>query len=373
MLNILIVGLMNVKGGIEQLIYQIFKRLGDEFHCDFLSYSPKCAYEDEFKAAGSTVYHITRRGENPVKCRKELKAFYQAHPDTYDYIWFHASSTSNVMGHIYAKRYTNAQIISHSHGTHFESRRGFVHAAHTFLHTLHRKKYIRCTDYCFACSKAAGKWLFGDTEKPVVIINNGIEIDRFRFSAPVRERIRNSIDIREEILIGHIGRFCEVKNQNFVLDIFYEVLQKNSSCRLFFAGEGEQLEQIKQKAKALGIYDHVFFAGFRNDPNCIMQAFDILLLPSLHEGMPVTVIEAQDSGLPCILSDTIPQEAAVTNLVEYMSLTNSPLDWAQKILDMVMAYQNNDRSRYAQVLLENGYNIEGTVKKLENFLLTHNR
>ena len=141
MLNILIVGLMGSKGGIEQLIYQIFKRLGDEFHCDILSYSSKCAFEEEFKAGGCTVYHITRRGENPVKCRKELKAFYKAHPDSYDYIWFHASSTSNVMGHVYAKRYTNAQIISHSHGTHFDSKKGIIHMAHVFLHLAHRKKY----------------------------------------------------------------------------------------------------------------------------------------------------------------------------------------------------------------------------------------
>lgn len=373
MLNILIVGLMGSKGGIEQLIYQIFKRLGDEFHCDILAYSSKCAFEEEFKAGGCTVYHITRRGENPVKCRKELKAFYKAHPDTYDYIWFHASSTSNVMGHVYAKRYTNAQIISHSHGTHFDSKKGLIHLAHVFLHLAHRKKYTRCTDYCFACSEAAGKWLYGNTNKKLYVLKNGIEIVKFQYSPVVRKQVRESAGVGEELLVGHMGRFCPAKNQSFILDIFYEIRQKGIPCKLFLAGEGEQFEEIKQKAKALGVSEHVIFAGYRNDPNCILQAFDVLLLPSLYEGLPIVAIEAQASGLPCLLADTITAETAVTDLVEFMSLTEPPRSWAERLTGLAKAHQKSDRSKYAQDLLENGYNIEETVKELETFLLTHKR
>ena len=174
-------------------------------------------------------------------------------------------------------------------------------------------------------------------------------------------------------MVGHMGRFCPAKNQSFILDIFYEIRQKGIPCKLFLAGEGEQFEEIKQKAKALGVSEHVIFAGYRNDPNCILQAFDVLLLPSLYEGLPIVAIEAQASGLPCLLADTITAETAVTDLVEFMSLTEPPRSWAERLTGLAKAHQKSDRSKYAQDLLENGYNIEETVKELETFLLTHKR
>lgn len=372
MINILIIGMMDVRGGVEQLIYEMFQCLDpNKIHCDFLCYCNKCVYEDEFKAAGSNVYHITRRGENPLKCRKELKAFFKTQGDHYDYIWIHTSSASNCMGHIFAKRYTNARIISHSHGTHFESKKGLIHAIHTFLHRYHQKKFVRCTDFYFACSRAAGEWLYGSDLKDLKVIKNGIDPDKYQFDPVVRERIRESFSLENKKVIGHAGRFCTVKNQSFLLEIFSSIAGQSDDYLLLLAGEGELLGLMKQKAADLGIADKVIFAGYRQDLNCILQAVDIFILPSLYEGLPIVAIEAQGSGLPCLLTDTITKEVSISDLVSYMSLTKSAQQWAEKITTLLKIYENNNRSIYRRIISENGYDINETVKELEQFLMKH--
>ena len=374
MINILIVGLMDVKGGIEQLVYQICTRMDQNiFHCDFLAYCPKCAYEDELKAMGGHVYHITRRGVNPLKCRNELKVFFKSHQDLYDYIWFHGSSASNKTGHIFARKYTNAQIISHSHGTFFDSKGRIRKILHTFLHHMHQRKYMACTDYCFACSRAAGQWLFGKTDKEVYIIKNGIEIQNYQFNQSIRDEYRKKFAIENNTVIGHAGRFCTAKNQDFILDIFNEVLKEDQNYMLLLAGEGELLEKIKQKADILGITGHVIFAGYRDDWNNMLQAIDLLLLPSLYEGLPIVAIEAQANGLPCLLSDTITDEVGITDLVEYMSLNCSEREWASKIINLIKKNAKNDRNRYREKILENGYDIHKTINSLEKFFMEHDR
>lgn len=370
MLKILIVGMMDVKGGIEQFVIQLFRRLDkSEIHCDFLCYCRKCAYEEELLAAGSSVYHVTRRGENPLRCRRELKAFFRTHGE-YDYIWIHTSSASNCMGHIYARKYTKAKIISHSHGTHFDSRRGLIHALHVFLHRSHQKRFLACTDFCFACSRAAGEWLFG-TDCPVTVVKNGVDTERFRFDSAERARVRETFALGTHKVIGHAGRFCAAKNHAFLLEIFAEVSRISEDYRLFLAGEGELLETAKQKAAELGIADKVIFAGYRDDLHCIFQAFDVLLLPSLYEGFPIVAVEAQTCGLPCLLADTITKEVSVTDLVAYRSLTEPAQRWAEEVCALAEGHTNNDRARYCKIIAENGYDINETVREVERFLVSH--
>lgn len=372
MIRILIVGMMDIKGGIEQLVYQICTRMdNNQFRFDFLCYCHKCAYEEELEALGGQAYHITRRGENPIKCRNELKAFFKSHRNQYDYIWIHGSSASNCTGHIFARKYTNAQIISHSHGTFFDSKGKVTKLLHTYLHHLHHHKYMRCTDYCFACSRAAGDWLFGKTDKQLYIIKNGIELVNFQFNQVIRDEYRKKFDIENKIVIGHAGRFCAAKNQEFILDVFYEVLKINPNYMLLLAGDGEMLQKIKSKASDLKISDKVIFAGYRDDWNHILQAIDLLLLPSLYEGLPIVAVEAQTSGLPCLLSDTITKETCISDLVEYNSLTDPKKEWAEKIERIIQKHTNDNRSEYGKKIIKNGYDIYRTVKDLEQFFTEH--
>lgn len=372
MLNVLMIGMMDIPGGIEQMVYQIFQRLDPgKIHCDFLCYCRRCVYEDELKAAGSRVYHVTRRGENPLRCRRELKSFFKEKGDAYDYIWIHTSSASNCMGHIFARRYTHAQIITHSHGTHFESRKGLVHMLHTFLHKRHQRTLTRCTDFYFACSRAAGEWLYGTRAHPVEIVKNGIVPERYRFDPAVRSRIRASLSLDGCSVIGHAGRFSTVKNHTFLIDIFSVLAGESDTYRLLLAGEGELLPEIRQKVSDLGLEEKVLFIGFREDLNCILQAVDVLLLPSLYEGFPLVAVEAQASGAACLLSDTISREVSLTDLATYMSLNEPPEKWADKIRELLLRHRETDRTVYGRKIREAGYDIAHTASELERFLLQH--
>ena len=363
--KVLIIGMSPTKGGIEMMLMQLFRRTDrDRVAFDFLTFCPKCVFEDEIKQAGGQVFHITRRGVNPVKNRRELIAFYESHRDVYDYIWYHLSSASNCAPIVLAHKYTTAKTICHSHGTSFDSSPLF-RPIHLFLDRLNHPALMRSTDYCFACSKAAGEWLFKGDASDVKIIRNGIETERFRFNEDVRREIRQELKADNMTVLGHAGRFCEAKNQLFLLDVFaaYHKLHQNS--RLALAGEGEMLQDAKAKAQTLGIQDHVRFLGFRDDFPKLLQAFDVFVMPSLYEGLPISAVEAQAAGCPCVLADTITSETAVTDIVRFLSLRAPAKEWADQIQSSIT--ENKDRASYADAVRAAGYDASDTTAEILRF------
>ncbi len=364
--SVLIIGMSPIVGGIETLLISLFRSIDKEkVHFDFLTFCDKCAFEEEIVSAGSKVYHATRRGEDPIKNKKELIAFFKEHPHDYDYIWYHLSSASNCLPVVLAKKYTDAKIVCHSHGTSFDSRPIF-RPIHLFLDKIHTPQLLRCTDYCYACSAAAGKWLFKDTDKPIHLLNNGVNLEKFRYKPEVREALRREFNLAPTTkVIGHAGRFCATKNQTFLLDIFEAFHKQNPDSVLLLAGTGETLDAMKEKAKQLGIQDAVRFLGFRSDLNDLLQAFDLFLMPSFFEGLPITAIEAQTSGLPCLLADTITEETAITDIVQFSALDAPLQEWVQKAQEMLSLQQ--DRAQYALKVKEAGYDFEDTVLEVLNF------
>lgn len=364
-IKVLIIGMSPIKGGVEMLLMQFFRSIDrSRVQFDFLTFCEKCVFEEEILAAGSQVFHVTRRGENPIKNRKELIAFYKAHPNTYDYIWYHLSSASNCAPVVLAHKYTTAKIICHSHGTSFESRSLF-RPIHSALDRINYPKLMKSTDYCFACSKAAGKWLFKGTEREIKLIRNGIPIEKFEFNPSVRARLRQELRLEDAVIIGHAGRFCEAKNQNFLIDVFAEYHRTEPKAVLLLAGEGETKVALEEKVRVLGLESVVHFLGFRDDLNELLQAFDLFLMPSLYEGLPLSAIEAQAAGLPCLLADTIPQETAVTELVEFLSLEDSVTLWAQRM--QTMLEKTISRDGYAQLVRDAGYDAEDTISDVAEF------
>ncbi len=366
--SVLIIGMAPIVGGIETLLISLFRSIDKEkVHFDFLTFCDKCAFEEEIVSAGSKVYHATRRGENPIKNKKELTAFFKEHPHDFDYVWYHLSSASNCLPIVLAKRYTDAKVICHSHSTSLESSPLF-RPLHLFLDKMQTPKLLRCTDYCFACSTAAGKWLFKDTDKPIHLLNNGVNLEKFRYNPEVREKLRREFNLAPTTkVIGHAGRFCAVKNHAFLLDAFACFYKNNPDSVLLLAGVGETLEEMKAKAKALGIEDAVRFLGFRSDCNELLQAFDLFILPSLFEGMPITAIEAQASGLPCLLADTITEKAAITDAVRFMPL-DAPLEQWAEAMEALLSVQQ-DRAACAVQVKAAGYDFQDTAEKVQNFFV----
>ena len=198
---------------------------------------------------------------------------------------------------------------------------------------------------------------------------NAIDTEKYRYNESVREKARNSFSIIDELLIGHIGNFTEVKNHRFILKIFSSLREKKKDVKLMLVGDGPLRGEIEKYAEELGVLEDVIFTGVRSDVNELVQAMDFFVFPSLFEGLGIVAIGAQTSGLPCIISDTVPDEAIVTkNLVTVMSLNESAEKWADCIIARL------EEKRYSRVdeIKAKGYDVSETAKWLEEFYLSIN-
>lgn len=226
------------------------------------------------------------------------------------------------------------------------------------------KKYA--TDY-FACSELAGRWLFGDKtfeQGKVTIINNAIDLDKFKYDEKIRKEKRKELNINDDALVvGHIGRFVAQKNHTFLIDIFNELHKKEKNSILLLIGQGPLMDEIKQKVDSLGISDSVKFLGQRDDVNDLYQVFDMFLLPSLYEGLPVVGVEAQATGNLCIFSSSMTQETKILDTTIFVSLDRNAEEWLSIILDSYRKFKKYDTT---VEITKNNFNIKKETNKLEN-------
>jgi glycosyltransferase involved in cell wall biosynthesis len=221
----------------------------------------------------------------------------------------------------------------------------------------------------FACSKDAGRWLYGknaDSKYDITIINNAIDTEKFIFNPEVREKYRKDLGISGKFVIGHIGRFSPQKNHGFLIDIFSEVVKKNNDSVLLLVGDGELRGEISQKIDKLGLSKNVILTGIRSDIPQLLWSMDAFVLPSLYEGFPVVGIEAQAAGLPCFFSDQITAAAKITQNVHFINLLYSPGDWACEIIQHTAGYVYPDTS--AQ-LKASGFDVKEATNRLQELYL----
>ncbi len=256
-----------------------------------------------------------------------------------------------------AKKAGFRTVIVHSHST---STLYHVNAHYICRPLLNRLPIVR-----FACSDKAGKWMFGKKGK-YEVINNGIVVENFLYNPIIREQKRNEENWGNRIVIGHVGSFSYPKNHPFILDIFNSFLKFNPGAILAMAGKGDMLDEIKRKVADLGINNSVRFLGSRGDVNQLYSAFDAMLFPSHYEGLPVTLVEAQASDLPCLISDVITIETDINPNLCRMSLDSSPYEWAKKLDDMITNRIRIDRS---DEIANSGFDIRLTAKRLSEIYL----
>ncbi|CAM4112225.1 glycosyltransferase family 1 protein [Paenibacillus alkaliterrae] len=219
----------------------------------------------------------------------------------------------------------------------------------------------------FACSKKAGKWLFGkrlsDSGK-VIVLNNAVDVKQFSFNPGIRDQIRAELQAGDRFVIGHIGRFNEQKNHDFLIDIFKALHDKEPQSMLVLAGEGHLRPMIEKKIERLGLSGHVKFLGVRNDISDLLQGMDIFLFPSLFEGLPVVLVEAQAAGLRCVVSDTITSESDVTGRLQFIGLKESAGYWAEQI-----AATSREHADTSDSLRSNGYDTTTMAKWLSDYYM----
>jgi glycosyltransferase involved in cell wall biosynthesis len=215
-----------------------------------------------------------------------------------------------------------------------------------------------------APSTEAAEFVFGkrDVRKgKVVIFKNAIALDHFLFNQSIRTQTRKEFKIQNKLVLGHIGRFSYQKNHKFLIDIFNEVCKIHPDAVLMLVGKGELEEDIKRQIKNYGLIDKVIFTGIRSDVANLLMAMDLFVFPSFFEGMPNVVIEAQATGLPCLISNQITREANITGLVNYLSITEHPKLWAEKII--ILSKNVNRNIDYSQQFQKNGYDINLEIEK----------
>ena len=229
----------------------------------------------------------------------------------------------------------------------------------------------------FACSELSGRWLFGAKafkNGKIKIINNAIDLEKFKFNKEKRNEIRKKLKMDKNIiLVGHIGRFVTQKNHEFLIDVFNEIIKKrkqeNFDSKLILIGQGNLKENIIEKIKYLGLQDYVIFTGQTTNVSDYYNAMDIFVLPSLYEGLPVVGIEAQANGLLCEFSTDMTKETKVLNTTKSISLKETPEIWAEMILE---DYNNFKRKDMFEEMTRNNFNIIEEAKKLEKYYINLN-
>lgn len=358
-----VIGIMN-RGGAETMIMNLYRNVDrTKVQFDFVeNTSEKAIFDDEKLALGGRIYNCPHyNGKNHFEYKKWWNDFFKEHKGEYKIIHGHLGSTASIYLKI-AKKY-GLCTIAHSHNTIMKKD----------LNNLIYKVYSYPTrfiaDYFFTCSYVAGVSRFGkkiaNDSNRCYLLKNSVETKKFLYDKDVRDQVRKEFDVQDKIVIGHVGRFNVQKNHVFLIDIFKKIYEKNKNTVLFLLGDGEEKEKILEKVKNLDLVDCVRFLGVRNDVNKIMQCMDVMLFPSLFEGLPVTIIEAQASSLPCVLSDTITKECKIIENVEFLSLKTDVDTWSNVTLKM----SKLPRYDSSNDIIKSGYDIEQNAIWLQNFYI----
>ncbi len=351
------------RGGAENAIMNYYRNVDRNLvQFDFLLTAPdKCDFEDEIISLGGNVYRVPLLSmTNPIPYYKGVKKFFQEH--SYKIVHSHTSSKSAIPLGI-AKNAGIPVRISHSHNT--LSEKGLNGFIRDFLKVPLRK----VATHMFACGNEAAIWLYGEKlykAGKVQIVRNVIEREKFEFNPDIRKTYREKLNIENDtLLVGLTARFNHQKNHSFALDILKELLDLGVKVRFLLVGDGVLKEEIIQKAKDLKIFDYIIFTGVVNNVTDYLQAMDVFLMPSFHEGLPLSLIEAQIAGLTCIVSTGVPTESDVTGLVKFLPLALGAKEWAKEIEKA----QISARTSQADKIKKAGYDAKTSAVNLQNFYL----
>ena len=305
-------------GGSQAFVMNMYRNIDrSKVQFDFVvTPETKEGFYDEITNLGGKIFSCPRyKGTNHIQYNKWWDDFFNEHPE-YKVIHGHVRSTASIYLKI-AKR-PGLVTIAHSHSTSHGN--GISAIVKRIMQLPIRKQ----ADYLFACSDKAGKWLYGEkaiTQQNYYMIPNGVDLKRFEFDVNKRNQMRMTLGIKKDMMIlGHIGRLSTPKNHKFLLNVFNKYHKINSNSKLLLVGDGELFDCIKEHIDKLNISDAVIMTGSKQNTEDYYQVMDIFVFPSLWEGLPVSVVEAQANGLQCLISDVITHDVDLTDLIQYLPL-----------------------------------------------------
>ena len=313
-------------------------------------------YRNELEGNGSQIYQLPRK--NRI-FEYSIRLYFICRMNRYDIMHVHGNSSLMIQELIPALLANIPIRIAHSHNT---------TCTHLYLHNLLYPIFCKSYTHAFACGTEAGNWLFASRDFEE--LKNGIDLKKYNFNPNVREEYRRKIGVGKQVVIGHVGNFIKQKNHVFLLEIFAQLLKNDSNYLLLLISDGELMEITKQKAKSMGIFNHVLFLGKSSEVDKYLQAMDIFVLPSLYEGLPVVLVEAQAAGLPCIVSNQVSSEANLTDSLKFLSIQSS-VEWVlaiQKVREYLKDdnYERIYRSKvWQERIKEKGYDIVQSASLLK--------
>lgn len=347
------------RGGLETMLMNYYRHMDREkIQFDFLVHrQERAAYDDEIKALGGEIYRLPRLVPWSKSYLAALNQFFDDHPE-YKVVHVHQDCLSSVILKA-AESHGVPVRIAHSHNANQDKNLKYP------IKLWYRREIPQYATNLFACGKDAGDWMFCGA--PYQIVDNAIDVAAYACDPAKRTEMRQQLGLADELVIGHVGRFNPQKNHPFLLDIFAALLKKEPNAVLLLVGGGEDMPKIQAKARELGIADHVRFLGVRSDVADLMQAMDVFVFPSLYEGLPVTMVEAQAAGIPCIISDKVPEECIITaGAVDVMPLSAGAEAWADAILEKC----NTPRTDHSAEIAAHGFDITTEAVKLQEFYLS---
>lgn len=352
------------RGGAETMVMNYYRNIDrSKVQYDFMVHrQERGAYDDEIEALGGRIYRMSPvRPWTAGAYREEVRKFYQEHPE-YKIIHSHMSELG-YYDFIEAKKAGVLVRICHAHN------RPHGMDLKSPIRWYYKKRMLPYTTDMFMCGEESGEWLYGKKNKDKFIqMNNAIDAEQYSFNPTKRKIMREKLRLREgQLAFVHVGRFDPQKNHTFLIDIFAEVQKNRPDARLFLIGDDSSSggAMIHEKVQKFGLKEKVVFLGVRNNVSDLLQAMDVFIFPSLFEGLSVASVEAQASGLPILISDKIPLECKKTDLVEVVSLADSPEFWAEKVIESSRIKRRNTISEIKAA----GFDIKANANWLEEFYL----
>ncbi len=355
--------------GIESFIMNNYRRIDrTKVQFDFLVLrNQKEFYDEEIKALGGRKYFVESSKKNTflrvLDESKQIERFLKE--NKYDIVHIHYTTPLRAP-YLHAALKAGCKVrIYHSHSAYVLGKNKVKLAIYNFM----RKKISKWGTHFFACSEAAAKWMYEESllsAKKHRVIYNGIDVEKFKFNADIREKIREELNIQDKFVMIHTGRFLEQKNHCFIVDVFEKFKKEkcNNAC-LLLLGIGPLQDEIKDKVKEKGISDDVIFLDVKPDVYNYLSAADCYIMPSLYEGLPVAAVEAECSGLPCVFSTNITKEIALIDKTTFLSLDDSIEKWC----DAILKYKDCERKDCSEIIRSHGYNAQDVADNLQRFYL----
>lgn len=359
-----VIGIMN-RGGAETMIMNLYRKIDRcKVQFDFVENSLEpAAFDEEILALGGRIYRCPHyNGKNHFSYVHWWKTFFREHPGEYPIVHGHLGSTAAIYLSI-AKKH-GAFCIAHSHNTNSMNGLGDL------MYALFAYPTRFVADRFFACSKDAGISRYGkqigNDPRRCTVLPNAIDVSKFLFNEAAQQSMRSKLGFSEtQLVIGNVSRFAKQKNHLFLIDIFEKIHEKRANAILLLVGDGALRPQIESYIGEKHLQDSVILTGVQSDTWNFYQAMDVFLMPSLYEGLPVSLVEAQTAGLPCCVSSTVPREAAITDLIRFKALEASADEWCDFVLECAEMPRRNMKKEIQAA----GYDITATSKWLEDYYM----